>query len=83
MQETQDTIPGLGRFAGVGNGNPLQYSCLESHGQRSLVRYSPWGDKELDMTEHSYKYINCKLYVDDYLYVFHTKGIISSLLILA
>ena len=21
------------------------------HGQRSLVGYSPWGDKELDMTE--------------------------------
>ena len=25
----------------------------ESHGQRSLVRYSPWGCKELDMTEQS------------------------------
>ena len=23
-------IPGLGRFPGVGNGNPLQYSCLEN-----------------------------------------------------
>ena len=23
----------------------------ESHGQRSLVGYSPWGSKELDMTE--------------------------------
>ena len=22
-------IPGSGRFPGVGNGNPLQYSCLE------------------------------------------------------
>ena len=22
-------IPGLGRFPGEGNGNPLQYSCLE------------------------------------------------------
>ena len=22
-------IPGLGRSSGVGNGNPLQYSCLE------------------------------------------------------
>ena len=32
-------IPGLGRFPGEGNGNPLQYSCLEkSHGQRSLVQ---------------------------------------------
>ena len=24
----------------------------ESHGQRSLVGYSPWGCKELDATEH-------------------------------
>ena len=27
----------------LGNGSPLQYSCLEnSHGQRSLAGYSPW-----------------------------------------
>ena len=24
------SIPGSGRFSGVGNGNPLQYSCLEN-----------------------------------------------------
>ena len=30
MQETQGSIPGLGRFPGEGNGNPLQYPCLES-----------------------------------------------------
>ena len=23
------TLPGLGRYTGDGNGNPLQYSCLE------------------------------------------------------
>ena len=28
MQETQ--IPGLGRSPGEGNGNLLQYSCLEN-----------------------------------------------------
>ena len=45
-------IPGSGRSPGVGNGNPLQYSCLENpHGQRGLVGYSPWGCKESDMTE--------------------------------
>ena len=33
-----DSIPGSGRSPWVGNGNPLQYFCLEkSHGQRSLV----------------------------------------------
>ena len=25
-----DAIPGLGRSPGEGNGNPLQYSCLEN-----------------------------------------------------
>ena len=40
------SIPGLGRSPGGGSGNPFQYSCLEkSHGQRSLVDYSPWGHK--------------------------------------
>ena len=24
------SIPGLGRFCGEGNGNPLQYSCMEN-----------------------------------------------------
>ena len=28
-QETWGSIPGSGRSPGVGNGNPLQYSCLE------------------------------------------------------
>ena len=29
-------IPGLGRFPGGGQGNPLQYSCLENpYGQRA------------------------------------------------
>ena len=45
------SIPGSGRSPGEGHGNPLQYSCLESHGQRSLTGYSSWGHKELDMTE--------------------------------
>ena len=43
-----NSIPGMGRPPREGNGNPLQYNC---HGQRTLVGYSPWGRKELDMTE--------------------------------
>ena len=37
-----------------GNGNPPQYSCLENSMDRgaSLVGYSPWGHKELDVTKH-------------------------------
>ena len=46
------SISGLGISPGRGHGNPLQYSCLENpHGQRALVGYSPWGHKELDLTE--------------------------------
>ena len=46
------SIPGWGRSPGGGHDNPLWYSCLEkSHEQRSPVGYSPWGYKELDMTE--------------------------------
>ena len=38
------SIAGLGRSPGGGNGSPLQHSCLKkSHGERSLVGYSPWG----------------------------------------
>ena len=46
-------MPESGRCPGEGNGYPFQYSCLERElcGQRSLVGYSPWGCKELDMTE--------------------------------
>ena len=34
-------IPGLERSPGEGNGNPLQYSCLENpYGLRSLLGYS-------------------------------------------
>ena len=48
----QGLISGLGRAPGRGQGNPLQYSCLEiPHGQRSLTGYSPWGCKELNTAE--------------------------------
>ena len=48
--EDATSIPGLGRSPGEGNGNLLQYSCLEkSHGQRSLAGYSPWVPEELGL----------------------------------
>ena len=51
------SIPGSGRSPGEGNGKPLQYSCQESsHGQRSLVGYSPQDHKESDMTEQLSKH---------------------------
>ena len=45
-------ISGLGIFPGGGHGNSFLHSCLEnSHGQRCLEGYSPWGQKELDTAE--------------------------------
>jgi len=50
-------IPGSGRSPGVGNDNPLQYSCLEnSTDKRSLEGYSPQGCRESDTTEHTHTY---------------------------
>ena len=55
------SIPGSVKSPREGNGNPLQYSCLENsifpvkfHGQRSLEGFSPWGRKESDTTEHTH-----------------------------
>ena len=40
-------LPGVRRSPGVGNGNPLQYSCLEN----PTDRYGGAGSQESDMTE--------------------------------
>ena len=49
MQETQEMqVWSQGQEDRKGKGNPLQYSCLENHGQRSLAGYSPWGLQDLD-----------------------------------
>ena len=51
MQET--TVQTLGQDDPLEKGMATHSSILawESHGQRSLVGYSPWGHKESDMTE--------------------------------
>ena len=52
------SYPGSGRSPGGGHGHPYKNTPVflprESHGQRSLVGYSPWGHKEVDMTEVTY-----------------------------
>ena len=46
------SIPGSGRSPGEGNGNPLQYSCLENPMDGGTwLGYSPWGRKESNTTE--------------------------------
>ena len=46
-----DSTPELGRSLEGGNGTPVLF-LGKFHGQRSLVGYNPWDQKELDMTEH-------------------------------
>ena len=45
-------IPRLRRSPGGGNGNPLQYSCLENPTVRGAW-WAPCGRKESDTTEHT------------------------------
>ena len=44
-----DSIPGLGISRGEGNGNPLQYSCLENPMDRGAWRTTVHGVAESDM----------------------------------
>ena len=62
---TRDTclFPGLGRSPGEGNGNPLQFSCLENSMDRGAWQATvPWGCKELDMTEDAHTIIAKEIY---------------------
>ena len=56
------SIPGSGRSPGEGNGNPLPvFLPGGSHGQRSLVGYSPQGRKESDTTERLHLHLHLHL----------------------
>ena len=47
------SILGSGRSPGEGNGNPLQYSCLDKPVDRGASRATVHGVSESDMTEHT------------------------------
>ena len=64
MQKMQVLIPGLGRSPGGGNGNPLQYSCLENSTDRAdwWAMYGPWVLQRVRhnwATEHSFFLFVC------------------------
>ena len=44
------SIPGWGRSPGEGNGNPLQYSCLENPMDRGAWRAAVLAGEELNTT---------------------------------
>ena len=53
-EDTRDvgSIPGSGRSPGVGNGNLLQYSCLENPMDRAAWQATVHSVTESDMTEY-------------------------------
>ena len=52
-------IPGSGRSPGEGNGNPLQYSCLQNPMDRRAWRATVHGAQESDMAERPDCHCHC------------------------
>ena len=72
------SVPGSGRSPGGGNGNPLQYSCLENSMDRGAWWAIPRGHKESDTTEQAHNachFAGCKMTLA--VSTFHQSGIHS------
>ena len=58
------SVPGLGRSPGVGNGNPLQFACLESF----MDKGAPWAtahgvtDKNFSLPSCLFSPVYCALF---------------------
>ena len=57
--DTEDagSIPGLGRSSGEGNGNPLQYSCLENLIDRGARRTTVHGVAKSQTLLSTWEYV--------------------------
>ena len=63
-------IPGWGRSPGGGNGNPVQYSCLENSMDRGVWQSIVHGfAKESDTTENTYR---CTVYTEAHLFTLNS-----------
>ena len=64
------SIPGLGRFPGEGNGNPLQYSCQENPVDGGTWWATVYGIPESipEVTKHTH--YTMQISQDNYLVVF-------------
>ena len=58
-------IPGSGRSPGEGNGNPLQYSCLENSGQRTPADDTVHGVTKSQTRLSDWARILCRVIVND------------------
>ena len=68
------SIPGSGRSPGEGNGNPLQYSCLENPMDRGAWWATVYGvTEEPDMTEHTctQRYVDRQVLLEKSVYGHH------------
>ena len=71
-------IPGSGRSPGGGQGNTLVFLPGESHGQRSLVGYSPWGCKERLSDQETIEFVTILLLFCMVLYFFFPRRNVGS-----
>ena len=55
------SIRGSGRSTGVGNGTPLQYSCLENSVSRGALQATVHGVPESDTTERQSRHASALL----------------------
>ena len=62
--EDPGSIPGLERSSGEGNGNPLQYSCLENFMDRGAWQATVHGVAESRprLSDYHYYYYTCETY---------------------
>ena len=66
----QGSIPGSGRFYGEGNGNPLQYSCLETSGNRGAWWATVHGiSKSWTQLSNTHTYTHTQLIQSDHFFI--------------